>query len=87
MDPDGNPATTDDMPDVINCSWWDPAVGFCDSTYAQVFNAVEAVGIAIVFNAGGGGPSSSSIFQPANINTNEVNTWATGAVEGDHHNV
>ena len=82
MDPDGNPSTISDMPDAINCAWYDPNVGFCDSTYAMVFNAVEAAGIAIVFSAGAGGPSTQSITQPANINTNEVNTWATGAIDG-----
>ncbi|MCP4459826.1 MAG: S8 family serine peptidase, partial [Cytophagales bacterium] len=72
MDPDGNPTTTNDMPDVINNSWWDPAVGFCDPIYTMTFNAVEAVGIAIIFSAGAAGPSSSSILTPANINTNAV---------------
>jgi len=82
MDPDGNPSTTNDMPDAITCAWWDPNVGFCDTTYANVFNAVEAAGIALIFSAGAGGPSSSSILMPANINTNEVNTWATGVIDG-----
>lgn len=81
MDPDGDPNTINDMPDVINCSWYDPSVGICDQTYAMVFNAVEAAGIAIIFSAGAGGPAASSILKPANINTNVVNTWATGAVD------
>lgn len=84
LDPDGNPATQDDMPDVISNSWWDPDVtGECTSLYVGLVNSMEAAGIAVVFSAGNSGPGSSTITRPKNINTNIVNIWATGAIDGD----
>lgn len=82
MDPDGDPATTDDMPDVI--------AGFSDATligcpaaiYHAVLNAVEAAGIAAVFPVGGGGPGAATIQGFGNINTSLVNAWATGSIDG-----
>jgi subtilisin family serine protease len=85
MDPDGNPSTIDDMPDAISCSWWDPNVtNQCDPSniYKTTLDAVEASGIAVVFSAGNSGPGSSSITQPKNINTNEVNIFSVGAIDG-----
>ncbi|MCK5453479.1 MAG: S8 family serine peptidase, partial [Calditrichia bacterium] len=85
MDPDGNPSTTDDMPCVISNSTYIGSVppGSClASTYAALFNSVEAVGIAIVWSAGNEGPGAQSITSPKNINTNLVNAFATGALNG-----
>ncbi len=83
MNPDGNPATTNDMPDVISCSWWDPNISNeCTSIYKTTLDAVEAAGIAVVFSAGNSGPNASTITRPKNINTNEVNIFATGAIDG-----
>jgi hypothetical protein len=85
MDPDGNSQTIDDMPDAIGNSWYDPSASDCaGSVYKPVFDAVEASGIAIVFSAGNSGPSPSSITVPKNINTNEVNVFATGAVDASN---
>ncbi len=84
MDPDNNPATVSDMPDAINNSWYDPSDSDCaTSAYYQLFQNVEASGIAIVFSAGNSGPGSSTITTPKNININLVNVWATGAVDGN----
>ncbi len=85
MDPDTN-ATTMDMPDVISCSWQDPnvpGVGQCTSIYVSTLNAVEAAGIAVVFSAGNSGPSASTITPPKNINTDSVNVFCVGAVDGN----
>ncbi len=86
MDPDNNPATTDDMPDVISNSWGiTNSTGVCyQATYASTYNAVEAVGIAIVFSSGNDGPGSQTITAPKNINTNLVNSWATGNINGNN---
>lgn len=83
MDPDGDSTTIDDMPDAIGNSWYDPSVSTCSPIYASVFDAVEAAGIAIVFSAGNSGPGSQTITTPKNINTGLVNTFATGAVNGN----
>ncbi|HMS33678.1 MAG TPA: S8 family serine peptidase [Ignavibacteria bacterium] len=85
MDPDSNSATMD-MPDVISCSWQDPnvpGVGQCTSIYVSTLNAVEAAGIAVVFSAGNSGPGASTVTPPKNINTDSVNVFCVGAVDGN----
>ena len=83
MNPDGNPSTVTDIPDAINNSWYDPdATNECTGPYKQLFDAMEAVGIAVVFSAGNSGPNASTITKPKNINTNEVSIWTTGAIDG-----
>lgn len=84
MNPDGNPNTISDMPDVISNSWYDPnATDECTGIYKTTFDAVEAAGIAIVFSAGNNGPNASTITKPKNINTNEVNVFAVGNINGN----
>ncbi|MFH1198093.1 MAG: S8 family serine peptidase [bacterium] len=86
MDPDENPNTISDMPDAINNSWYDPnTVNECSGAWKQTFDAVEAVGIAVVFSAGNSGPTTSSITMPKNINTDEVDVFATGAINGSSY--
>ena len=89
LDPDENPATFEDMPDVINNSWYDPDLNGedCESLYVPVLNAMEASGIAVVFSAGNSGPGDMSITAPHNINTNLVNTFTIGALDGDDPNL
>ncbi len=84
MNPDGNPNTINDMPDVISNSWYDPnATDECTGIYKTTFDAVEAAGIAIVFSAGNNGPNASTITKPKNINTNEVNVFCVGNINGN----
>lgn len=90
LDPDGDPATTDDVPDVINNSW-----GFntsvqdsfpmpdCMSIYANIEAAIEAAGIAMVWSAGNEGPNPMTIGKPTNINLHEVSAFAVGALNGN----
>ena len=81
MDPDGNPATIDDVPDAIANSWNDILDSDCETSfYAPVLNALETAGIAVVFSAGNDGPGTSTISAPKNINLNPVNVFAVGAV-------
>ncbi len=83
MNPDGNPATTSDMPDGINNSWYDPDVtNECTGIYKTTLDAMEAVGIAVVFSAGNSGSSPSTITKPKNINTDETNVFCVGAITG-----
>ena len=83
MNPDGNPSTITDMPASINNSWYEPAtVNECAGEFVQLFNAVEAAGIAICFSAGNSGPNPSTITLPKNINTNDVNVLAVAAIDG-----
>ncbi len=83
LDPDGDPVTTDDMPDVVNNSWWDPSVDDgCNNIYNSTFNTLEATKVAIVFSAGNSGPDAYTITNPKNINTGLVNTFTIGALSG-----
>ena len=86
LDPDGDPETTEDMPDVINNSWgfW-PGLGEppCPEFVVPVFNALETAGIANVFSAGNEGPEPETISVPHNTNIGLVNTFTTAAVNGN----
>jgi len=81
LDPDDNPMTTADMPDVINNSWSDPVTNSCSEIYSSILNTVETTKIATVFSAGNEGPDVSSISVPKNINTSLVNTFSVGSVK------
>lgn len=85
IDPDGNPATSDDMADVINNSWYDPSIDTldCFSVYVPIVQAMEAAGMAVVFSAGNAGPNPSTITPPHNINLNLVNSFTVGALNGN----
>ena len=87
INPDNDETTISDMPGVINNSWWDPQVANgedCMSAYVDVFSALEAAGIAIVFSAGNSGPGASTITTPKNINTDLVNVFSVGALDGNN---
>ncbi len=85
LDPDGDPATTHDIPDVINNSWYDPNLDTldCYSIYVPIVEAMEVAGLAVVFSAGNEGPEPMTITPPHNINLNEVNSFTVGAVNGN----
>lgn len=85
LDPDGNPATSEDMPDIVNNSWYDSALDTtdCYSIYVAVEEAMEAAGIAVVFSAGNAGPGPSTITPPHNINLNIVSAFTVGALNGN----
>ncbi len=82
LDPDGNPETTDDIPDVINNSWGfgpDLDEAPCPEFVIPVFAAVEAAGIANVFSAGNEGPNSMTMSVPHNTNIGLVNSFTVAA--------
>lgn len=85
VDPDNNASTIADQPDVINNSWYDNvATTECTSNYYKnIFDAVEAAGIAIVFSAGNNGPGVSTITPPKNINTSVVNVFSVANLNGN----
>jgi len=83
VDPDGNPATIDDMPDVILNSWGIPGTALppCDETFNHVIDNVEAAGIVTIFAAGNEGPAPMSLRLPAVRATSPLNTFAIGAID------
>jgi hypothetical protein len=84
LDPDGDPNTISDMPDVINNSWYGLQVfDSCGTNpYVSVFNALEAAGVAVVFAGGNFGPGASTIAPPQTYVGDVVNTFTVGAVDG-----
>ncbi len=83
MDPDGNPATVSDVPDVISNSWGVPIsiMAPCDETFNTVIDNVEAAGIVTVFAAGNDGPDSQTLRIPANRASSVYNSFAVGAID------
>ena len=83
-DPDGNPSTIDDVPDVIQNSWrFNEESGDytdCDSRWWAAIDDCEAAGIVTVFSAGNEGPGSSTIGSPADRATTLVNSFSVGSV-------
>ncbi|MGE5682224.1 MAG: S8 family serine peptidase [Bacillota bacterium] len=89
MDPDGNPSTTSDVPDVINCSWYDgdTTINYCDNNniYKRVLDALEQAGIGVIFSAGNNGAKPQTISNPQNINTSLVNTFCVANIDGQKY--
>lgn len=84
MNPDSNASTSSDMPDAIGNSWYDPDVtNECSGIYKTTLDALEAAGIAVVFSCGNNGPGASTITKPKNINTNLVNVFSVGNINGN----
>jgi len=83
LNPDGDPATTDDVPDVILNSWGVPAslLGPCDDTFFAAIDNVEAAGIVCIFSAGNEGPDPSTLRNPASRASSPLNAFSVGAVD------
>lgn len=84
-DPDGNPNTLDDVPDVSSNSWGVRSYfsGYlnCDTRWNAVIYNMEAAGVVAVFSAGNAGPGSSTIVSPAGIADDDYFCFAVGAVD------
>ncbi len=83
LNPDGDTATTDDVPDVILNSWGIPKGLFfpCDDTFWGVIDNVEAAGIVTIFAAGNEGPEPMTLRSPADRATTPLNSFSVGAVD------
>jgi len=81
-DPDGNPATTDDVPDVVQNSWGvNESFGYldCDSRWWAAIDACEASGVVLTWSAGNEGPSSGTIRSPGDRSTDAYNAFSVGS--------
>lgn len=84
LDPDGNPATTDDMPAVICNSWGTAGTsGFCGGFVSDMLVTIDLTGIANEYSAGNDGPGPGTTGVPALVNPGPVNSFAVGAVNGN----
>ncbi|MCH7873108.1 MAG: S8 family serine peptidase, partial [Planctomycetes bacterium] len=85
IDPDGDPSTNFDVPDVCSNSWGLLArFGFplCDQGFWSSLDALEAVGCVILFSAGNEG--FSEMRRPADRATDDFRTLAVGAVDAEN---
>ena len=85
IDPDGDPSTTDDVPDVVSNSWGIP-LGYypaCNQTFWEAIDNLEAAGVICLFAAGNEGPYPSTIRTPADRITTDFNGFSVGALNGN----
>ncbi len=84
-DPDGDPATTTDVPDVVNNSWGidtnrdQQGRLQCDPIFNEAIDAMEAAGSIVINTAGNEG--TNGVTAPASRADTEVNAFAVGAVD------
>jgi len=91
-DPDGNPATVDDVPDVVQNSWgvihdyW-PEYDYCDSRWWAVIDNCEAAGCATIWSAGNEGDDigDASLRAPADRATTLTNAFSVGAIDATNY--
>lgn len=83
INPDGDPNTSDDVPDVISNSWGVPKGLFspCDDTFSEVIETVEAAGIVAIFAAGNEGPAPMTVRNPADWAATPLSAFSVGAVD------
>ena len=88
-DPDGNPNTTDDVPDAVENSWGidHRFSGYqdCDYRWQTVIQNCEAAGVACIFSAGNEGPGAQTHRSPANICNTPTTNFSVGAVDATHY--
>ncbi|MFC1475298.1 S8 family serine peptidase, partial [Candidatus Zixiibacteriota bacterium] len=75
--PDGDPNTIDDLPDVINHSWGVPGID-CQNIFYDLIDNTEALGIVNIISAGNDGASPSSIRNPADRASDSLDCFAVG---------
>lgn len=79
--PDGDPNSLDDVPDVINHSWGVQDVG-CENIFYTMIDNIEALGIVNVFAAGNEGTQGAmTIRNPANRAIDRLDCFAVGNID------
>lgn len=84
LDPDGNPNTAEDRPDVVQNSWGvAPEDGYepCDSRWWRAIDNAEAAGIVTLWPAGDEGPDDLSIVAPAGRSTTATQNFSIAAID------
>lgn len=84
VDPDGNPSTDWDVPDICSNSWGVGTVhGYppCDSLFWSYIDACEAAGTVVLFSAGNEG--AAGLRRPAERATDEYTNCAVAAVDAN----
>ncbi len=81
-DPDGDPLTTDDVPDVVQNSWGvNESFGYpdCDSRWWAAIDNCEAAGVVLTWSAGNEGPGGTSLRSPADRAADPYNAFSVGS--------
>jgi hypothetical protein len=85
-DPDGNPNTIDDVPDVVQNSWGINE-GFggnytdCDLRWWSVLDNLSAAGVVVTWSAGNEGPGAQTLRSPADRAATMYEAFSVGAVD------
>ncbi|MCA9730253.1 MAG: S8 family serine peptidase, partial [Candidatus Eisenbacteria bacterium] len=85
-DPDGDPATSDDVPDVLQNSWGVlESEGYrrCDPHWWGAIDNLEAAGTVVIFSAGNEGPGRASLRSPADRADTPLQNFSVGAVSAN----
>ncbi|MBD3334917.1 MAG: S8 family serine peptidase [Candidatus Eisenbacteria bacterium] len=86
-DPDGDPETLDDVPDVVQNSWGAGHGGgyeICDTRWYSVIDNCEAAGVVVTWSAGNDGPLPRTVLSPQNRAETPYRNFAVGAVSATH---
>jgi len=83
-DPDGDPLTSDDVPDVVQNSWGvtpSSIRGYvtCDSRWWETIDNCEAAGVVVTWSAGNEGPNPGTIRIPVDRASSPTNTFSIGS--------
>jgi len=82
-DPDGDPGTTHDVPDVVQNSWGvnEGFAGYfdCDTRWWVAIDACEAAGVVLTWSAGNEGSGSETLRSPADRAESLFNTFSVGS--------
>jgi len=81
-DPDGDPFTVDDVPDVANNSWGvNESFGYpdCYSGWWDAIDACEAAGVIHVWATGNEGPGASTVRSPADRASTLYSSFSVGS--------
>ena len=80
LDPDGDPTTVSDIPDIVNNSWgFRP--GGCDGVFDRAIDALELSGVPVVFAAGNRSAGFDTVASPAERADLLLNAFAVGAAQ------
>lgn len=80
LNPDGNTATSFDVPDVINNSWGGTASQFLCNFMSGTFAALEAAGIGNIYAAGNDGPNPSTVGLYGAVAADSLRNFAVGNI-------
>ncbi len=84
-DPDGDPFTVDDVPDVVQNSWGvnEDIGGYpaCDNRWWDVIDNCEAAGVVTTWSAGNEGPARFTLRSPPDRASTIYNCFSVGAVD------